>query len=77
MKIEYDDKYDMLYIRFDESQQDTINQRLSDNIVIDIGSDNKIVGIEILEAKEILNLKSILPIEYSMTRFKQKDFAVV
>ncbi len=77
MKIEYDDKYDMLYIRFDESQQNTINQRLSDNIVLDIGSDNKIVGIEILEAKEILNLKSILPIEYSMTRFKQKDFAVV
>ena len=77
MKIEYDDKYDMLYIRFDESQQNTINQRLSDNIVLDIGSDNKIVGIEILEAKEILNLKSILPIEYSMTRFKQKDLAVV
>jgi len=77
MKIEYDDKYDMLYIRFDESQQDTINQRLSDNIVIDIGSDNKIVGIEILNANEILNLQAILPIEYSMTRFKQKDLAVV
>lgn len=77
MKIEYDDKYDMLYIRFDESLQDTINQRLSDNIVLDIGSDNKIVGIEILDAKESLNLKSILPIEYIYTRFNQEDLAVV
>jgi uncharacterized protein YuzE len=68
MKIEYDDKFDLLYLRFDDSSQELINQRVSDNIVLDIGKNNKIVGIEILDAKESLNLNSILPINYFINK---------
>ena len=64
MKIEYDDKTDLLYIRFDEAKQDIINQRVSDNIVLDIGTDDKIVGIEILDAMETINLSNVLPINF-------------
>ena len=64
MKIEYDDKSDLLYIRFDETIQKVINQRVSDNIVLDIGENNKIVGIEILDAMDVINLGNLLPVTY-------------
>ena len=64
MKIEYDDKFDLLYFRFDEQSQEIVNKRINDNIVLDIGKDNKIVGLEIIDAAEVLNLSSILPVNY-------------
>jgi len=64
MKIEYDAQYDLLYLRFDETPQQLVNQRVNDHIVLDIGTDDKIVGIEILGAMDVLNLSSILPINY-------------
>ena len=64
MKIEYDDKFDVLYLRFDEASQEIVNQRVNEHIVLDIGKNDKIVGIEILGAKEIVNLSSILPVSY-------------
>jgi uncharacterized protein YuzE len=35
-------------------------------MVIDIGEDQKIVGIEIMEASKHVDLKKILPIEYEV-----------
>lgn len=68
MKIEYDDKFDLLYLRFDDTAQEVVNQRINDNIVLDIGANDKIVGIEILGAMDILDLSNILPISYLNTR---------
>lgn len=68
MKIEYNDKTDLLYIRFDEVKQEITNQRVSENIVLDIGNDNKIVGIEILDAMETINLSNVLPINFINNR---------
>ena len=68
MKIEYDDKFDLLYLRFDESVQEVVNQRVNDHIVLDIGKDEKIVGIEILGAMDVLNLSNILPVNYQNFR---------
>jgi uncharacterized protein YuzE len=70
MKIEYDDKFDLLYLRFDETEQEVINERVNEHIVLDIGNNNKIVGIEILDAKEVLNLSNILPVNYFNYRLK-------
>jgi uncharacterized protein YuzE len=64
MKITYDDKSDLLYIRLDESKQDVINKRIDDDVVLDIGDGGKIVGIEILEASAHVNLSKILPIQH-------------
>jgi uncharacterized protein YuzE len=75
MKIEYDDKEDLLYIRFDERRQELTNQRISDNIVLDIGDNNKIVGIEILDAMDSINLSALLPITYNlMSKQPQTSF---
>lgn len=64
MKIYYDGKTDLLYIRFDEEKHQIINKRVTDDIVLDIEEDNKIIGIEILDASKHINLSKVLPIEY-------------
>ena len=63
MKITYDDKTDLLYIRLDESKQEVINKRVAEGIVLDIGEGDRIVGIEILEASTHVSLDKILPIQ--------------
>ena len=50
MQILYNATTDLLYLRLDDRKQQVINQRLSEDIVLDIGDDNRIVGIEILDA---------------------------
>ena len=64
MKITYDDKSDLLYIRLDESKQDVVNKRVTDDIVLDIGAGERIVGIEILDASSHVDLDKILPIQH-------------
>jgi len=67
MNILYNDKTDLLYIRFDEREQDTINRRVSEDVVLDIGEGDKIVGIEILDASRHLSLERVLPVKYSVS----------
>ncbi len=65
MNISYDDKTDLLYIRLDKRKQDLVNRRIGEDVVLDIGQDDKIVGIEILNASQQVNLKDLLPVEYN------------
>ena len=59
----------------DETEQELVNVRVNDNIVLDIGRDNKIVGIEFLDAKNIIDLKNILPVNFLDQR--SREFAEV
>ena len=54
MKISYDSEIDALYIRLIEGKHECRTVRLNEEIALNIGSDEKLVGIEILEAKEVL-----------------------
>jgi uncharacterized protein YuzE len=67
MHVFYNDKTDLLYIRFDNRKQDVINRRVSDDVVLDIGESEKIIGIEILDASKHINLERILPVEYRVS----------
>jgi len=67
MQILYDEKKDLLYFRFDDRKQELINQRIADNIVLDIGEDNRIVGIEILDASKHLDLEKLFPVKYKVS----------
>jgi len=62
MQILYNTKTDLLYLRLDERKQPVINQRVTEDIALDVGEDGKIVGIEILDASEHLNLEGFRPI---------------
>ena len=65
MNISFSDKTDLLYIRLDEEKQQVMNKRVSDAVVLDIGDNDKIVGIEILDASKHVNLKTLLPVKYN------------
>lgn len=67
MQIVYNPKSDVLYIRLDEITQDVINQRVSGDVTLDIGKEDRIIGIEILDASLRLNLKNIFPVEFQVT----------
>jgi len=68
MKLFYDDKTDLLYIRLDDRKQKLINKKITDEIVLDLGKDDKVVGIEILDASKRINLESLLPVQYEVTK---------
>ena len=57
MQITYDPKYNIAYIRLREraSEEETI--RISEEVLIDIGPDGKVYGIELLNANELLHLE--------------------
>jgi uncharacterized protein YuzE len=65
MQIHYDSKTDLLYLRLETDNQQVINRRINDDIILDIGKDDKIIGIEILDASKHVNLEKLMPIEYS------------
>ena len=67
MQILYDAKRDLLYLRLDDRKQPVINRRLSEGIVLDFGEDDRIVGIEILDASKHLNLERLLPVKYDVS----------
>ena len=62
VNIEYHEKSDLLYIWLDKRKQMLINKRVSDDLVLGIGAENKIVGIEILNASKNPSLDKILPV---------------
>jgi len=66
MQILYNAKTDLLYIRLDDRKQPVINKRLSEDIVLDVGEGDRIVGIEILDASKRLNLEKLLPVKYEI-----------
>jgi uncharacterized protein YuzE len=64
MKIEYDERADLLYLRLDPRTQDVLNRRVSDDVVLDLGDRERIVGIEIMHASRNLDLGQLLPIRF-------------
>jgi len=59
MKVYYDDEVNALYIKLSEEQPDGVVE-ISEDIHIDTGANKKVVGIEILNASERVDLKTFL-----------------
>lgn len=68
MKISYDDRADLLYLRFDDRKQELLNRQVAEGVVLDIGEEGKIVGIEILDASRHLDLERLLPVDFESSR---------
>lgn len=59
MKVYYDDEVDALYLKLgDEAPEGVIE--ISEGVNLDTTSEDKIVGIEILDASKKIDLKTIL-----------------
>lgn len=73
MKVYYDDETDALYLKLgDESPEGVIE--LSEGVNLDTTSEDKIVGIEILDASKKIDLKTILSytLEFDKNLIPQK-----
>jgi uncharacterized protein YuzE len=68
MHVSYNDRTDLLYIRLDDRKQDVINRRVSDDVVLDIGEGDRIIGIEILDASRHVTLDRLLPVKYEVSK---------
>jgi len=68
MHLVYNDKTDLLYIRLDDRKQDVINRRVTEGIVLDIGENDRIIGIEIVDASKHVTLDRLLPVKYEIAR---------
>jgi len=60
MKITYDPEVDAVYIRLIEGECECRTVRLNEEIALNIGPGESLVGIEILDAREVLG-KGELP----------------
>ena len=54
MRLTYDPRHNVAYIRFRDKQSDAEAVRVSDELVVDIAPDGTIYGIELLNANEQL-----------------------
>lgn len=54
MKISYDPSVDALYIRFVEGPVECEVLCLNDRVAVNIGPGEQVVGIEVLDASEVL-----------------------
>lgn len=55
MKLSYDPAVDALYIRFVEEPVECEVIRLNDRVAINIGPAEQVVGIEVLDASQVLS----------------------
>ncbi len=68
MRVHYDDTRDLLYLRLDDRKHDVVNRRISEDVVLDIGEDDRIIGIEILDASRHVTLEKLFPVEYQIRK---------
>jgi uncharacterized protein YuzE len=54
MKISYDAESDALYILLDDAATDHRVVRLTDDVAVDYGIDDEVVGVEVLNARRVL-----------------------
>ncbi len=71
MKVYYDDEIDALYIKLGDETPDGVIEA-AEGINFDTTSEQKIVGLEILDASKRIDLKTIL--SYSVEL--KKDLAI-
>jgi uncharacterized protein YuzE len=62
MKIKYDPQVDAAYISFKKGPTQVTTIRVTEDLAIDLGPNEEIVGIEILDASEHLGLSREEPV---------------
>lgn len=65
MRVHYDNEVDALYIKLGTKKPEGVVE-ISEGVNLDTTSENKIVGIEILNASKKINIKTILSYELKL-----------
>ncbi|MEK7398234.1 MAG: DUF2283 domain-containing protein [Candidatus Poribacteria bacterium] len=69
MRISYDSKYDILYLKLGNAEK-VLCKDVDEDITIDVDAQGKLVGIEVLSASEHLDLSQLLPVEITKDSLK-------
>ncbi|MEW6616212.1 MAG: DUF2283 domain-containing protein [Thermodesulfobacteriota bacterium] len=67
MRVHYDSEFDAIYIKLGNQKPDGAVE-ISEGVNLDTTSENKIVGIEILNASKKMNIKTILSYELTLDK---------
>ncbi len=59
MKISYDDEVDALYLKLGDQKPEGVTE-ISEGVNLDITANGKLVGIEILDASDKMDIQTIL-----------------
>ena len=59
MKLTYDPRYNVGYIRFKEKDAEVESINLSDELIVDIAPDGTVYGIELLNANEQMQREDV------------------
>lgn len=62
MRITYDPKYDVLYLKLGEAEK-VYCKEIDEDITMDLDAEGKLAGMEILPASKHINLSTLLPVE--------------
>ena len=62
MKVSYDKKHDVAYIRFSSKKPDGAIE-IAEGVVLDTNAENEIVGIEVFDASKRFPLKNLFSLE--------------
>ena len=65
MRVHYDNQVDTIYIKLGNQKPDGVIE-ISEGVNLDTTSDDKIVGIEILNASKKMNIRTILSYELEL-----------
>ena len=65
MTITYHKTADLLYICLDPDAKQVVNKDVSEDVVLELGEHDRIVGIEILDASKRVDLTRILSFQYA------------
>lgn len=61
MKLRYDPQVDALYITFKAELAEVTTIRLNEDVAVDLGPGEEVVGIEVLDASRHLSINPKLP----------------
>ncbi|HOM27052.1 MAG TPA: DUF2283 domain-containing protein [bacterium] len=61
MRIKYDPEIDAMYIYLEDRNKEVTPIRINEDVAIDIGEKERVVGIEILNASKYFKIKSKKP----------------
>jgi len=67
MRVHYDKEADAVYIKLGNQKPDGVIE-ISEGVNLDTTADEKIVGLEILNASKKMNLKTILSYELELDK---------
>ncbi len=64
MKLTYDPRYNIAYIKLREKTETVNSIKVSEELIIDMSADGIVYGIELLNAKEQLENKNSLHLQF-------------